>query len=93
MPIIKGQIEPDLKLLPSNKLESLSPLLLTLSKLRENLAQKTPYEIVQDVINYYKPILKDKYDDFVKREKDLAHFEYLAEQYSNTTLLSHLAVA
>ena len=42
---------------------------------------------------YYRPILKDKYDDYSKREKDLEHFEYLATQYSKLeTFLSDLAL-
>ena len=76
-----------------NKLESLSPLLLTLSKLKEDLATKKPAEIVEKIIEYYKPILKDKYDDFNKREKDLAHFEYLATQYNDLeNFISDLAL-
>ncbi len=83
MPVIKGQLNPDIKLLPSNKMQSLSPLLNTLGKTRANLPKKKPSEIVEEIIRYYRPILKDKYDDFNKREKDLDHFEYLSTQYSN----------
>ncbi len=83
MPIIKGDLKPDIKLLPSNKTQSLTPLFNTLGQLRASSATKKPEEIVSAVINYYRPILKDKYDDFSKREKDLDHFEYLSTQYSN----------
>ena len=83
MPIIKGDLKPDIKLLPSNKSQSLTPLFSTLGQLRDYSATKKPEEIVSAVINYYRPILKDKYDDFSKREKDLDHFEYLSTQYSN----------
>ncbi len=83
MPIIKGQLNPDVKLLPSNKATSIVPMLNTLEKLRNLIATKKPSDIVEEVINYYRPILKDKYDDFSKREKDLDHFQYLAGQYSN----------
>lgn len=83
MPILKGQINPDIKLLPSNKLSSLQPMLSTLGKIRANLPKKKPEEIVDEVISYYRPVLKDKYDDFSKREKDLEHFTYLSTQYSN----------
>lgn len=83
MPIIKGDLKPDIKLLPSNKSKSLTPLFNTLGQLRDYSATKKPEEIVSAVINYYRPILKDKYDDFSKREKDLDHFEYLSTQYSN----------
>lgn len=83
MPIIKGDLKPDIKLLPSNKSQSLTPLFNTLGQLRYYSTTKKPEEIVSAVINYYRPILKDKYDDFSKREKDLDHFEYLSTQYSN----------
>ena len=83
MPIVKGHLNPDVKLLPSNKTQSLTPLFSTLGELRDVLPKKKPEEIVEAVINYYRPILKDKYDDFSKREKDLDHFEYLSTQYSN----------
>lgn len=83
MPIIKGDLKPDIKLLPSNKTQSLTPLFKTLGQLRDCSTTKKPEEIVSAVINYYRPILKDKYDDFSKREKDLDHFEYLATQYNN----------
>lgn len=83
MPIIKGDLKPDIKLLPSNKSKSLTPLFNTLGQLRDYSTTKKPEEIVSAVINYYRPILKDKYDDFSKREKDLDHFEYLSTQYSN----------
>ena len=83
MPIIKGDLKPDIKLLPSNKSQSLTPLFNTLGHLRDYSTTKKPEEIVSAVINYYRPILKDKYDDFSKREKDLDHFEYLSTQYSN----------
>ena len=83
MPVIKGQLNPDVKLLPSNKATSIVPMLKTLDKLRNTIATKKPSDIVEEVINYYRPILKDKYDDFNKREKDLDHFQYLAGQYPN----------
>ena len=83
MPVVKGQLNPDIKLHPTNKTQSLTPLFSTLGKLRDVLPKKKPEEIVSAVINYYRPILKDKYDDFTKRENDLDHFDYLATQYSN----------
>ncbi len=83
IPIIKGNLNPDIKLLPSNKLTSLNPLLKILGKERASLPSKKPEEIVSEILRYYRPILKDKYDDYAKREKDLDHFEYLSTQYSN----------
>lgn len=83
IPIIKGNLNPNIKLLPSNKTTSLVPLLKTLENLRSQISMRKPSDIVDDVIEYYRPILKDKYDDYNKREKDLDHFQYLSEQYSN----------
>ena len=83
LPIIKGQLNPDVKLLPSNKAASIAPMLQTLDRIRSTIAKEKPSDIVEKVIAYYRPILKDKYDDFNKREKDLDHFEYLATQYSS----------
>lgn len=83
IPIIKGNLNPNIKLLPSNKTTSLVPLLKTLENLRSQILMRKPSDIVEDVIEYYRPILKDKYDDYNKREKDLDHFQYLSEQYSN----------
>ena len=83
IPVLKGNFNPDIKLLPSNKMTSLSPLLKVLNKEQSQIATKKPADIVEEIIRYYRPVLRDKYDDFNKREKDLDHFQYLATQYSN----------
>ncbi len=55
----------------------------------ENNLQK----IIENIILYYKPILKDKYEDWQKREKDLEHFLYLSKQYKKLdSFLSDLAL-
>ena len=93
LPVIKGQSEYDTKLLPCKKLSSLEPLLKLIEELRGGLSNRTPEQISADIIEYYKPILKDRYDDYTKREKDLEHFEYLASQYKNLeNFLSDLAL-
>ena len=52
-----------------------------------------PSNIVRNVLNYYEPILKDKYDDYTKRQKDLEHFFNLSEKYlSLEDFLSDLAL-
>ncbi len=52
-----------------------------------------PSNIVKNVLNYYEPILKDKYDDYTKRQKDLEHFLNLSEKYlSLEDFLSDLAL-
>lgn len=69
IPVIKGNFNPDIKLLPSNKMNSLAPLLKVLDKERSKIATKKPSEIVEEIIHYYRPILKDKYDDFSKGKR------------------------
>lgn len=53
----------------------------------------TPTEKAQQVIDYYLPIFKDKYDDFNKRKKDLDIFLNITEKYhSMESLLSDMAI-
>jgi DNA helicase-2/ATP-dependent DNA helicase PcrA len=44
-------------------------------------ATLTPSEQVNEVYNYYLPILKDHYDDYPKRVRDLEHLYTIAERY------------
>ncbi len=79
------------KLLPSKYSTSLEPLFKLLIKNDEN--NLTLSELVDEIIKYYKPILKEKYDDWQKREKDLEHFSYLSAQYKKLdSFLSDLAL-
>ncbi len=79
------------KLLPSKYSTSLEPLFKLLVKNDEN--KFSLQELIEEVLRYYKPILKEKYDDSQKREKDLEHFSYLASQYQKLdTFLSDLAL-
>ena len=68
---------------------------INLSKLI-NKSQKdiySPSKVVKAVIEYYEPILKEKYDDYPKREKDLEHFINLSAGYSSLEdFLSDLAL-
>ncbi len=69
---------------------SLKPLFDVLSNLREEIDLQ---KIIENIVSYYKPILKDKYDDWQKREKDLEHFIYLSKQYKKLdSFLSDLAL-
>lgn len=53
----------------------------------------TPPEKVDRLIEYYKPILRKKYDDYQKREKDIETFELITERYrSLNSLLSDLSL-
>ena len=91
IPIIKSTSEFNLKLLPSKKSKNFEPLFKILNK--ERNSNKDLTKIVEDVIEYYLPILKDKYDDYSKREKDLEHFVYLSTQYKKLdNFLSDLAL-
>ena len=95
IPVMKSQKEFDIGLLPPNILkkkgESFKPLFDILK--RETISDKSLQEMVEDIIAYYHPILKDKYDDYPKREKDLEHFLYLSTQYKRLSdFLSDLAL-
>ncbi len=59
--------------------DKLKKLLSTLSD-NQNPSMR-PAEAVKNIIEYYTPIMKDKFDDYTKRKKDLEHFEYLSEKY------------
>lgn len=53
----------------------------------------TPPEKVEHLIEYYRPILRRKYDDYQKREKDIETFQLITERYrSLTSLLSDLSL-
>ncbi len=79
------------KLLPARFSSSIAPLFKLLCK--NDSSNWTLKELVDEIIKYYKPILKEKYDDWSKREKDLEHFEYLATQYEKLdSFLSDLAL-
>ncbi len=79
----------EVKLLPSKISKSIEPLFSLLLKTTElDLAQ-----IIDKILAYYKPILKEKYEDYQKREKDLDHFLYLSKNYKKLdSLLSDLAL-
>lgn len=75
----------------TQKNEKLKKLFTTLSE-NKNPSVK-PVEIVRNIIEYYTPIMSEKFDDYSKRSKDLEHFEYLAEKYDRLEdFLSDLAL-
>ncbi len=52
-----------------------------------------PVEQVEAVIHYYEPLMRAKYDDYQKREKDLAMLASIAERYKSLqSFLSDLAL-
>lgn len=62
--------------------------------LREVAAPKLPpSEKAYHVMQYYTPVLRSRYDDHVKRKKDLEMFQNITERYRDvSTLLTDLAL-
>lgn len=92
LPVLsKADLEPDKLMLPARSSKDIKKLYTTLDRQRKNLSK--PAEIVDNILAYYEPVLTEKYDDYTKRLKDLEHFHYLAQQYSNLEdFLSDLAL-
>ena len=91
LPSMKSNTDFDVKLLPVKKTTNIEPLFKVMNKLQNS--NKKLNDIVSEIIEYYRPILKEKYDDYLKREKDLEHFEYLSTQYTKLEgFLSDLAL-
>lgn len=59
-------------------LKNLASMLETITQ-ADNL---TPSSQVNEVLEYYFPILKDQYDDYPKRIRDLEHLSVMAERYT-----------
>jgi DNA helicase-2/ATP-dependent DNA helicase PcrA len=57
-------------------LRSLASVLGGISKPR-----KRPKEAIEDVLAYYEPILKERFDDFPKRQNDLNQLPHMASRY------------
>ncbi|MGH7837999.1 MAG: ATP-dependent helicase, partial [Candidatus Binataceae bacterium] len=66
-----------------------------LAKLLASLREATrPADQLAEVVAYYAPILREAYpDDYPKRERDLEHFQGLAERYQGLeTMLADMAL-
>jgi DNA helicase II / ATP-dependent DNA helicase PcrA len=48
---------------------------------------KTPSEQLSAVLRFYKPLLKNKYDDVQRRGRDLEHLQSIAKRYKTTAKL------
>ena len=92
LPVVaKENLDTEKVMLPSKSSGSIKKLFNTVAQQRRYLLQ--PSVIVDNILAYYEPILVEKYDDYQKRLKDLEHFRYLSEQYSNLEdFLSDLAL-
>jgi len=93
VPLLSSSENSHIELLPvgSKSRDKLGNLINLIESLRNG--NYTPAEATEEIIQYYYPILSDKYDDFTRRMKDLEHFKYLAENYrSFESFLSDLAL-
>ena len=89
--VAKENLDTEKLMLPAKSSDSIKKLFTTVGKQRQYLMK--PSTIVDNILAYYEPILMEKYDDYPKRLKDLEHFHYLSEQYSNLEdFLSDLAL-
>lgn len=89
--VAKEKIETEKLVLPAKSSDNIKRLFTTVEQQRQYLIK--PSVIVDNILEYYQPILADKYDDYQKRMKDLEHFRYLSEQYQNLEdFLSDLAL-
>lgn len=92
LPVVaKDNLDTEKLKLPAKSSDSIKKLFNTVAQQRQYLLK--PSVIVDNILAYYEPILIEKYDDYQKRLKDLEHFRYLSEQYSNLEdFLSDLAL-
>lgn len=92
LPVVaKDNLDTEKLMLPSKSSGGIKKLFNTVAQQRQYLLK--PSVIVDNILAYYEPILIEKYDDYQKRLKDLEHFRYLSEQYSNLEdFLSDLAL-
>lgn len=89
--LAKPDVQTDKLMLPAKSSDSIKKLFNTVENQRKLVLK--PSLIVENLLAYYEPILMDKYDDYQKRLKDLEHFLYLSQQYSNLEdFLSDLAL-
>jgi len=81
-----------LREMPGRSGRGLRDLALTLEGLA-GAGDLRPAERVNHIYEYYLPILKDHYDDYPKRMRDLDHLQTIAEGYQEVeTFLSDLAL-
>jgi DNA helicase-2/ATP-dependent DNA helicase PcrA len=81
-----------LREIPGRSGKGLRDLALTLESLA-GAGDLRPAEQVNQIYEYYLPILKTQYDDYPKRMRDLDHLQTIAEGYQGTeTFLSDLAL-
>jgi DNA helicase-2/ATP-dependent DNA helicase PcrA len=61
--------------------------------LRTIVEQKSPHAQLATVLRLYRPILKSRYDDYPRRQRDLEHLQLIAKRYRNASeLLADVAM-
>ena len=91
LPFIMSSETIDEKNLPVKNSESVINLIQLINSCQKDIYN--PAQLVRNILNYYEPILINKYDDYTKRQKDLEHFLMLSEKYSSLEdFLSDLAL-
>lgn len=91
LPILTAPAANGTPALPAKCSDNIKKLFVTVEEARKTVFK--PAQVVEKVLEYYYPIMSGKYDDYTKRQKDLEHFLYLAEQYNDLEdFLSDLAL-
>lgn len=91
LPILTAPAANGTPALPAKCSDGIKRLFSTVEDARKDIFK--PAQIVERILEYYYPILTAKYDDYTKRQKDLEHFLYLSEGYTNLEdFLSDLAL-
>jgi DNA helicase II / ATP-dependent DNA helicase PcrA len=92
--ITSGQISPDKRPELNYTLKSNVSILGLLALIKDLNEIKLPIgEKAARIVDYYKPILKNRYDDWQKRSKDIETFLAIAERYKSINdLLNDMAI-
>ncbi|MDT7604597.1 MAG: ATP-dependent helicase UvrD/PcrA, partial [Acidobacteriota bacterium] len=58
-----------------------------------NVEQKSPHAQLANVLRLYRPLLKNRYDDHPRRQRDLEHLQQIAKRYKSASeLLADVAL-
>src|SRR2546421_7757756 len=69
------------------------PLIRLAHVLRTIVEQKSPHTQLANVLRLYRPILKNRYDDYPRRQRDLEHLREIAKRYKSAAeLLADVAL-
>jgi DNA helicase II / ATP-dependent DNA helicase PcrA len=81
-----------LKLFPA-RASYQKPLIRLAHLLRSNVEQKSPHAQLAGALRLYRPILKTRYDDHPRRQRDLEHLLAIAKRYKSAAeLLADVAL-